>query len=314
MIEKINNIISGKIHLPSFCGPNKWQFSSNENILTTESLRPFANDYFHPLNPSFLYEYNSLESMLEFPLITARDGVSTLFDFFQNYPEPKMHGPHLLISHFLSPLIPSSWQNNCLAYNIFSFENLNSDLNKILLFGLSSTSYTNREVIKEKLLSKILPSEVHLMLFVEDDPFYEPKREIVDNCFPLMHEISRNIDGRKVIFHTYESFLQLNDLDEFYFLDLQENNFVLSDNSITQYLLSRGAKPWEKYQCASHPLLSLNLSPYHQLQIENLKPSDSEIQLYRNKLSKMHTENLIANPENEQYFWQLKFLANLLSK
>lgn len=309
-LHLVQDILQGKLKTKYFCGPQKWQFSSCDRVQISENLRPFANDYFHPLNPAFLYEFSSLEAMLSFPVICARDGVVTLFDFFWEHPTPLENGPLLLVAHELYPLVPPAWQSQVLPYRVGPKLAEKGGQKKILFYGLAQDSYTSVPHLK-----KILPliprgAEVHALFFVEDDPFFDPPHEIIDAAFPFIQEIALTLQT-PVHFRTYSDFLEEKNLADFSFLDLQEKNFSLSDNTLTHYLYSRGAHNLTEPSSTSTPLVKIPLSPFHELQLLPPHPNKNLSSLF-SMISKVRQSPLIEDPGQKDYFCALKELASLL--
>ena len=80
---------------------------------------PNTDKYYFEGNPSFLYEYEHLDDLGRFPIVTVRDGYLGLVDFFISNPKPNKDFLTTLVIHKkYSRLVPKAWEDQIALYTV----------------------------------------------------------------------------------------------------------------------------------------------------------------------------------------------------
>lgn len=230
---------------------------------------PLILPYFLELNPSFVFQYQSLETMFSYPMVMLRDGYYGLsYLFLRNTKFPKNIDTIFLIPKKFSCLIPESWSKNVLLYS-FEFDKEKRDLKRQIVYGYGADENFLRETAEEK-VKKIIDKNIPLSLlsgyrynFLEGsvdrvDRFYE-----VHSCLSEYYGASFNLVDN----FNKQSFGAVGREDSFKSLD--DDHFTIYDDFLQHYFAATGALNLNhNEQTKSKDALKINLSLYHKIVIE----------------------------------------------
>jgi hypothetical protein len=270
-------------------------------------LYPLAQEYYHELNPYFLYNLYQPELFKLVDVITVRDGFGTFADFMlKNLTVIPKLGPKLFLIHpDLAPLVPPSVVEYFACWNIVQRKQTTlSTAKKVIIFGFASDEYIGNfdhlsQRIKE--LATISPDAiVEIYCPIRKDIFGTNMRESFA-IIHLMDQLKSVMVGRKLSFLRSDHFFEKSDFKDTYFFDLKLDNFVVTDNYLHYYVQSRGATVSHSPESTvpKESIFSLDLSIHHELHVTPLP-----------KVDNLFTEILFysrQNPSNIDRLLDLKF-------
>lgn len=257
-------------------------------------MYPLAQEYYHELNPYFLFNFFRPELFKFTPVITVRDGYLTFANFILANASifPKI-GPKLyLINPSLAPIVPAHLRQYFLTWKIVQKKQVTEKTaRKVFVFANVCEQYLGEmEPLKKRLENlKNVPEKTPI-------DFYLPLRKNVfelqgKESFLLHKLISTMKDllpGRDMNFLSGDNFFAITDFKNNYLYDLGADHFIVSDNYLHHYLQGRGASV-NNHSLSEAPkdsIFSLELSINHELhvcpfpEVESVYP---EILFYKKK-------------------------------
>jgi hypothetical protein len=253
---------------------------------------PSAQNYFSELNPSFIWDYRSIESMSTFPVILLRDGFYGLSYFFLKNTKPIENFSTLLcIPAKFKSLIPKSWESNTLLYE-FDYKQKSTDAEKAIFFGVPSReSFYGNKLLKniEGAFDEI--DHVDFNVYCRDRLFNEFKNE-QNYFFDIQKSVLKKF-GSAVKSHYEFKEMDWSSVGQRHsFFNIDQNNFLIYSDYLTFLYASKGAsfinKPTRLIK-DSNVVRTIDLSPYHSLKLS--KPTgltnDSLKRLIKIRLSKV---------------------------
>lgn len=245
---------------------------------------PLAQEYYHELNPYFLFNFYRNDYLSFSEVTTVRDGYLTFANFlltnFNSW--DKLETGPMLIHPDLAPLVPQHLAENFSTWNIVQPKKQNlKDAKKVFIFGLLSDEYLGSlESFQERI--QVL-KDVHPDASVE---IYLPLRK---NIFELkgkdsvlsqevVSAIKDILPGRKLKFLTGEHFFEITNFKNSYFFDLNYDRFLVSDNYLHYYVQSRGAtvNNGSLDEAPKDSFFSFEMSLHHELHVCPL-PKDKNV-------------------------------------
>jgi hypothetical protein len=238
-------------------------------------LYPLAQEYYHELNPYFLFNMYRPEFFRFTKTITVRDGFVPFASFILNNISTfsKLETGTLLIHPDLAPIVPSNISSQFGTWNIVQKKQIElSKARKVYIFGFVSDQYLGTiDQIKEKikLLGEVSKdAEIELYLPVRKNVFDTISKDSV--LIHLVMEILREeLPGRRFKILTSEHFFDISNFKDSYFFDLAQDRFIVSDNYLHYYVQSRGATVHNQSltKAPANSMFSLDLSFHHELHI-----------------------------------------------
>lgn len=239
---------------------------------------PLAQEYYHELNPYFLYNFYRPDYIFFSDVITVRDGYLSFANFLMNNftAFDKLEAGPMFVHPDLAPLIPSSLADKFATWQIVQEKKISlEEAKKVFIFGLISDEYLGSLDILENRLQDL--KRIHKDASVE---VYLPQRknifELQGKDSVLAHEaisiIKDLLPGRKLKFLTGEHFFEITNFKNAYLFDLAYDRFLVSDNYLHYYVQSRGAtvNNGSLDQAPKDSIFNLDLSVHHQLHITPL--------------------------------------------
>lgn len=255
-----------------------------------EFLSYHGKKYYSNAKPLWLYEVKNLASIGTYSFVQVRDGLLTLLNFFEQFPEPENIITKLLIKSNLSYIIPDAWEknvylyDNVLAHDKNHFEDKLKKSNYVFLLVTPDEGQYPIKAFRKKLqeikktLNFLENKKAKIFCVMAPTPHIligmnKPKENIEPYEFSkaLALEFQDNFE-----FITYEKLLSMK-LSESAFIDLNLNNFFYSDSSLVNQLLSKGATPLNlsEYECLpDHNDIQTLVSLNHGVKLHNQLPSD----------------------------------------
>ncbi len=302
MLQKINNHINTfeKCDLVS----KRWDLLSQSNNLYQAMYRkfPLNEKYFFELNPSFAYEYKSLEVMLGFPFVMLRNGFYGLYYFFlKNIKPPKNCTTTFLIPHKFKYLIPESWKDHVLVYS-FNYTSKKSEKEeKLVVYGIVGRENFINDKIKD-FFNKKIPEAKEVI-------FLSPLRE--QGYLHTQTETELYFEFQKAMFeHAGFGVKQFNNFrsdhlsfvnNEYDFINIDQDNFLIYDDYLSHFFATKGAYNMNPIDTQSDVKLvkEINLSPYHSIKMS--KPNSFSDYILRQK-AEVKLNSINVNLYSEAFF------------
>jgi hypothetical protein len=242
-------------------------------------LYPLAQEYYHELNPYFLFNIYRPDFYRFTKVFTVRDGYVPFASFiltnFNTF--AKLEAGQFLVHPDLARLVPTNINSQFGCWQIVQKKQIElSQARKVIVFGFVSDQYLgNMDDLKERLkeLKNISSdAEIELYLPIRKNVFELHGKESL-TIHLLMDYIKDILPGRKLKILTSEHFFDITNFKNTYVYDLAADNFIVSDNYLHYYVQSRGATVNNKSltKAPEGSMFSLDLSLHHELHVCPLK-------------------------------------------
>ena len=212
-------------------------------------LSPDIELYSSPLNPLFSFELeSSKKSMIKsFEIISLRDGVLFLMDFFYKNPNPDRIDPILVIDEKLSPLVPAKWREKVVLRKIISLNmTLSEKKKKIIIFISPDKRSSPIEIIKNEIskIKTLIDSDFEIKLFFSSVNKRGEEEAYLDDLwgYKLVQLITAEFLGNNVEVLNWKEYLAA-DVSGCYFHLLNPLMYYFSDSYVEHNAFSRGALP-----------------------------------------------------------------------
>jgi hypothetical protein len=243
-------------------------------------LYPLAVDYFHELNPAFLFKISRFELINKYPAITVRDGAVSFGDFiiknFQSIPKIKTH---FIIHPDLARLVPNNLRSSFSCWNIVQKNKISiKNAKRILLIGLMNVqSLPDLSEIKIQFdeLKKVPSStEIDIFLPIRSNAYGLPWKESYMG-YELIEALREVLPQNKLNYLTNPELMDMTSWSGTYCLDLM-SNLAIADSYMNHHMASRGASisSFKKTE-DSQSIFELDMSLNHKIQILPLPEVDS---------------------------------------
>lgn len=236
---------------------------------------PMGQEYYHELNPYFLFKMYRPDIFKFSQVITARDGFLTLSSYLvNNYKDLVKDGIRPIFVHKdFAPIVPTTLMDRMGCWEIVQKKQISlEEAKKVIIFGLMSEEYLgNLEELPQKLgpLKNIHPdATVELFLPMRKDIFGKNHKDNMAIYHALNH-IKDAMPGRNVKFLRAEDFFEITDFKNSFFYDLNFDKMIVADNYLHYYVQSRGASVNNNSRLSppKESLFCLDLSIFHELHI-----------------------------------------------
>jgi hypothetical protein len=238
-------------------------------------LYPIANEYYHELNPFFLFNAYRPDLFKFCRTFTVRDGYVPFTDFILNNlgSFTRLGIGTLLIHPDLTPIVPSNLSSHFGCWNIVQKNQIDlHSARKVIIYGQGNEQYLGDLNALERRMDELKSisndAEINVVLPIRKGPFEQTSRETMIP-FQILSVIKDILPGRNIRLMTNEQFFAITEFRNSYFFDLAEDKFIVSDNFLHYYVQSRGATVNNKSLKASptDSIFSLDLSLYHELHV-----------------------------------------------
>lgn len=277
-------------------------------------MYPLAQEYYHELNPYYLYNVYRPGLFNLVDVITARDGYLTFAYFLlENIKTiPKM-GCHFIIHPKLVPLVPLHLTKYFSCWKLRQPKQLSlSTAKKVIIFSLISHEYIgdlDRLSFRLKVLSEIAPeTSVELFLPEKKDIFGRNNTERIIYA-QFLSELKDYFPGRKLKFLKIQDFFDITDFRDTYFFDVAFDHLLTTDNYLHYYVQSRGGTVNNDslQDFSAESIFHLEASLYHEFHVvpfpKDVQSVFAEVIFYK----KMHpaVEDLRFDPFFQNLLGQL---------
>ena len=244
-------------------------------------MYPIWQDYYHELNPGFLFRIGKTDYLNFFPMLTVRDGAVSFASFIlKNPPSAKKIKTQFIIHPEMARFLPPQLKTQYFAWNVYQKKQIQiSEAKKILLTGFANAQSLPSEAALRAKLSLVskAPADCPIEIFmpIRNDPFSE---RWLENQTPMkiMEMIKGAIGNRNLRLLVTREMMERSNWNETYCLDLMDNNFVVSDSYLNHFIASRGGTT-SAFSSQSNPeaFFEFDLSLNHKLQIGPLPDVES---------------------------------------
>lgn len=241
-------------------------------------LYPLVQDYYHELNPFFLFNMYRPDFFRFAKTITVRDGYLTFASFilshFNNL--AKLEAGQFLIHPELAKLVPNNVNSQFSCWQIVQKKQIElSQAKKVIVFGFVCDQYLgsiDELKLKLKELEVVSPdASIELYLPIRRNVFDLHHKESV-LIHMLMDAIKDLFPNRKFKILTSENFFEITNFKNTFVFDLAIDNMMVSDNYLHYYVQSRGASVNNNSltKAPEDSVFSLDLSLHHELHVTPL--------------------------------------------
>lgn len=236
-------------------------------------LYPLAQEYYHELNPYFIFNFYKPEFYKFSKVITARDGYVSFASFLlENLSTfDKLGTGPIFIHPDLAPLIPDSLTHHFGCWHIVQQKQIKlSEAKKVIIFGFVSEEYLgelDKLPQRIKALKEIHPdAKIELWIPLRKDIFGKNNRESLV-IYHVMNHLKDVLQGRDIKFLRGEHFFEITDFKNTFLYDLELDKFIVADSYLHYYVQSRGAtvNNGSLLEAPEDSFFSLDLSIHHQI-------------------------------------------------
>jgi hypothetical protein len=238
-------------------------------------MLPLGQDYYHELNPYFLFNLYRLEHFRFSKCITVRDGYLTFASFIlENFKSfSKLESGPLLIHPDLAPLVPPTLTQHFASWQLVQKKQLQiQEAKKVLIIGFANFEHLgdrDRLALHLKALDQIhKDATIEVYLPIRKDVFGKNNREplYVHNALSLLKDV---LPGRDIKFITGEQLFEMTDFKYTYVFDLASDKMLISDNYLHYYVQSRGGSVnnGTLLERPSESLFHFDLSIHHEFHV-----------------------------------------------
>ena len=215
---------------------------------------PHSEDIFNLLNPLYINEITDFSKLDRNDYILVRDGFFPLMDFFYRFSRPGGSEVVLLIHEKLQFIIPETWRNNVVIYNIqrtFNREESRRAPKSLYLCATTCDSDVRLSTFRQKLAEARAvygdawnDIEVKIGVLLREEPYYRPNKEVIHESFPLVKEIYTQL-GIGSEFCTWREIAEGRDFRQACYYYMTENCFSHAYSYIDHFFLSNRCMPFD---------------------------------------------------------------------
>lgn len=240
----------------------------------TGDFFPIMMDYYHELNPAFIYNL-APENIDMMPAMTVRDGAIVLGAYvlkhFQQIPSLQTH---FYISKSLAHLIPGNLKSHFSCWHIQQKKKIRpQEAKSIFIHGVISDLSVDLNEVKNKLM---ILTETHPDCKIE--LFLPIRRSLFNQSWMdsnLSHELIELIKSffpqKKLQFLNLREILDRTSWRNIYTIDLLEDSLVISDNFLNHFIAARGGCVSSFSETPDENMFfELDLSLHHKIQFSPL--------------------------------------------
>lgn len=299
---------------PDFLNYDLRAYPFNTQKLVHDSLLhafdPWKNYYVSSLIHVNLYEVTVLEQINRLPLMLVRDGLFTLIDFFNRFPNPKDIPGIMIVHNSLRDFIPAKWRRKVAFYE-FEYrkttEGLFQEKNNQVLIKANVTEglFDYDQAVKQVLELKKKKYEKYNFFFFNRMNFF-----LIDQWDNDYRTIDYVLSQSKFInflekeklnyeFHTWKEFFNAQGTHQYDCLDLNFKEKYYIDDYVNYQFARKGATPLnlihQKITSANTTDIYVPLSHFHGIRVLSQEPS------YNSQKADEIFKNLkLMNLENEK--------------
>jgi hypothetical protein len=238
-------------------------------------LFPMAQEYYHELNPYFLFNMYRNDFFKFTKVTSVRDGYIPFASFILNNFSTfsKLEAGTLLVHPDLVPIIPPNIASSFGTWRIVQKKQLElSKAKKVIVFAFVSEQYlgTIDDVRKKLSALSTVSSEaaIELYLPIRKNVFDTVQKETLI-IHQLMDAIKDILPNRKLKILTSEAFFDITVFKNTYVYDLAMDNAIVTDNYLHYYVQSRGATVNNESltKAPEDSMFNLDISLHHEFHV-----------------------------------------------
>jgi hypothetical protein len=208
-------------------------------------MYPFGMEYFHELNPAFLFKVHKTELLNQYSAVTVRDGTASFGAFvLKNFQTIAKMKTHFFIHPGLAYVLPNNIKHKFSTWHIVQTKKIKiSQTKRVVILGLMNDKVLpSLTKVKEQLkeLSEVSPDcKVELFLPIKRNPFGLTWAESYIG-YEIVEMIKTFLPNNKLTFLTHRELLESSSWQDTYCIDLLTNKLILTDSFLNHYIASRG--------------------------------------------------------------------------
>jgi hypothetical protein len=216
---------------------------------------PAGIEYCSPVNPVFLVQLASIETLNLRPHWLIRDGLVALHHFFAAHPRPKRLRTKIFIEESIAHVVPPAWHPYAGTYRIFSKPRV-APAKSCLIFGMGFVDDHSLSDLETQMRNPELAGIKNLQKFLYL-PLRNPSSDetFIFNYISMLH----NYLGENITAVSWRQVKAQLDFSDYQILQLS-NRSVCADSYVLQLLLSRGGGLVESTPTAGR---AFSLSRFH---------------------------------------------------
>ena len=218
---------------------------STEMSQIFSELYPQCLDYFHELNPGFLFKIQRAEFLNQYSAMTVRDGSISFGAFIlKNFQQLANLKTHFFIDRHLTPLVPNNLRQKFSCWQIVQKKKIKiSEAQRIVITGLmNEQTLPSLAKIKDSLetLSVVNPNaKVEVFLPMRNNAFGGSWKESYVG-YQVVELIKNILPQHELHFLGHSDLFEHASLQNSYCLDLMTNRMTISDNYLNHFMAARG--------------------------------------------------------------------------
>lgn len=278
MLEKINSQFqSGRVLNQSR------YFNSVDRGLYPKAywdLHPNNQEYYHELNPFFIFNVYRPEMLELSKTMTLKDGLLPFTNYvLHNLPLLTKSETLLFIPPSYAPVVPHSLKHKFASWHLVQPKKQKiQDAKKIIIFGILNESYLySLKAVEEKLLpllaiSDVTPIEIYLPM--RRNSFVGDKDSIFN--LEVVSLITKTLASKNIKLLRYHEFHEISNFRDTYLIDLMYDRILVGESYVDYLVASRGGTVHNFAQVPpKDSLFDLALSFHHSLHIAPLPEVES---------------------------------------
>ena len=223
-----------------------YRHHANQSGKSTGELFPFSVDYFHELNPAFLFKINHIDLLKQYSAVTVRDGEISFGEFIlKNHQSVSKIKTKFIIHPDLAQIVPESIKDSFAVWNIVHSKTIQvTQAKRILILGimneqtLPSIEEIKKELGQLKAISQNI--EIDIYLPVRSHPFGLAWKESFMG-YQIIETLKEILPKNKFNYLSHPELMEKTSCYGTYCLDLMTRKNVIADSFLNHLLSSRGA-------------------------------------------------------------------------
>lgn len=243
-------------------------------------LHPYNQEYYHELNPFFLFNLYKPDLLELGHTLTVKDGLASFTNYMlNNYALISKRDVLFIIPPSFTSVVPENLRSKFCGWELNQPKKIKiKDAKKVLIFGVLNESYLGSlSQIKDKLMTlNTLPKEAVIEVFLpmRRNPFIGDKESLLH--LEVIDLVVKTLPGRSFTFLKSPDFNDKSDFKDCYFLDLTVNRMIIGDSYLHYSIASKGGTVSSlKSTPPEDSLFDLALSFNHNLHVVPLPKVDS---------------------------------------
>ena len=277
---------------------------------------PHAEDIFHILNPLYIYEIPQFEKFACHDYILVRDGFFPLADFFHRFSRPGGIETTLLVHERLRFIIPETWANNVLTYNIqkkFDGEEIRKTPQSFYLCAFTCDSDARYQTFFQKVLhlketygKNLDKMNLKLGILLREEPYYKVHKEVLHESFPLIKATYAQL-GLNRECSTWADIITGKDYHKSCYYYITDEYFSHAYSYIDHFFLSRRCTPFDdRFDSQEKGEMVFEISPHYNIHVNEFCYQPNGVWQEINKMvNSLQVGERLSHSEFFPYSWKM---------